>query len=98
MVGDSAYNDSGLRLDVKGKPHSAPAAGIGFNHVFDFGLSLGVGILVALTRPDKPEVTVTSSGSEPASDEDLEAFKKVVQDEYVETGRGMLHLAVGFNF
>jgi hypothetical protein len=99
VVGENAYNDSGLLLQVRAKRYEGLAGGMGINHVFESGLSLGAGFLMGLTPEETPEVTATSFGSDPASQEDLAIFKREVEDEYLEFPPvGMFHLAVGYNF
>lgn len=99
VVGDSAYNSTGMRLQVESKSYTGIVAGMGINHVFDFGLSIGFGFVTGLTQEEAPDIVVTSFGSDPASDEDLEKFKDTVEEEYLGPPTvGMLHLAIGYNF
>lgn len=98
VVGNTAYQSAGLKLEVDGKPTTAPAVGIGINHVFDFGLSVGAGFLMGLKRPSDPDVTVTSFGADPVSEADLTEFADKVRDDYTNTNTGLVHIAVGYNF
>lgn len=95
VVGDGAYV-TGLRLQVQGKPKTAPALGFGFNHVFDFGLSFGLGFLVGLDQPEPPdiEITVTNPAVLPS---DIELFRREVERDFDDTPF-LFHLAVGYNF
>lgn len=97
IVGDF-FTTSGLRVNVTEDPLSSPAAGIGFNHVFDFGLSVGGGLLVATQRPDDAKVTVETVDASPAIPEaNLSQFRDEIRDDYTES-RVLFHLAVGYNF
>lgn len=98
VVGDGAYakDTTDLRVTVKDKPQTALAGGVGFNHVFRFGLSLGAGFLLALRESDTPEVKATDRKGTIAQ-ADLEKLKKKVEDDN-RGPQGMLHLAVGWNF
>lgn len=98
VVGDGAYpkDTTDLRIDVKDKPQTALAGGVGFNHVFKSGFSLGAGILLALRESDTPEVKVTDRLGAIAQ-ADLNKLKKKVEDDN-RGPQGMLHLAIGWNF
>lgn len=99
VVGNNAYNDTGLDLELKSKHYTGPAVGMGMNHVFNFGLSLSMGFMMGLKADETPDITVTSFGSDPSSQADLELFKHEVEDEYLEFPPvGMFHLAIGYNF
>lgn len=85
-----------LEADIKGHDVTTPAVGLGFNHVFDVGLSVGAGILLGLIQPEEPDVEVRASN--PAvTDEDLARFRRDVRERFPDTPF-MLHLAIGYNF
>ena len=95
VVGDGAYV-TGMRLIVKGKPKTAGAVGLGFNHVTDFGLSLAVGFLLGVDQPDPPEIDVQVTN--PAVlQTDIDKFRAEVEDDFDDTPF-MFHLAIGYNF
>lgn len=95
VVGDGAYV-TGIRLRVQGKAKTAGALGIGFNHVFDYGLSLGAGFLIGLDQPDPPEIDVQVTN--PAVlQSDIDKFRAEVDDDFDDTPV-MFHLAIGYNF
>jgi hypothetical protein len=98
VVGDGAYakDTTDLRVTVKDKPQTALAGGVGFNHVFRSGFSLGAGFLLALRQSDRPDVTVTDRKGA-ITNADLDKLKKKVEDEN-RGPQGMLHLAIGWNF
>ncbi len=93
-VGDNEYTDTGLEATMEYGEWSGPTAGIGFNHIFENGFSLGVGASIGLTV-QKPEVTVASTGSVTAAD--LEIWKEEIE---LNEGRipGQFSFAIGFAF
>ncbi|MCZ6472850.1 MAG: hypothetical protein O6934_05365 [SAR324 cluster bacterium] len=95
VVGDGAYVTE-LRVRVQGREQSAPAVGIGFNHVFPFGLSLGAGALFGLGHAETPRVQVEATN--PAVlQSDLDKFKREVEDEFFDLPF-LFHFAIGYNF
>ena len=89
---------TGLTAKIDGKPATVPALGIGFNHVFDFGLSLAVGALVGVQRAAATDVTVTAYGADrEVAASDLKRFREKIEDRYFDHPV-MLHLAAGYNF
>ena len=99
VVGDGAYVTA-IDLDVRGKPKTAGAVGFGFNHVTDFGLSLGAGILVGLDQPDPPEIDIqytNSAGVDVVPQSDKDKFRAEVEDDFSDTPF-IFHLAIGYNF
>lgn len=96
IIGDSAYNDTDLTVEIEGKQATAPALGVGFNHVFDNGFSLGLGLLLAvLDEGETPEVTITTNNPAVTA-ADLEQLQEDIEDEH--RFNGMFHLAIGYNF
>jgi hypothetical protein len=96
IIGDSAYNDTDLLVTVAGKQATAPALGVGFNHVFDNGVSLGLGLLLAvLDEGETPDVTITTNNPAVTA-ADLKQLQKDIEDEH--RFNGMFHLAFGYNF
>ncbi len=98
-VGQGDYI-AGLTADVEGGKVTAPAVGIGYNHVFGFGLSLGIGILVGLREPDSPNVGVSATNpgvTDNVSEADLQLFRDKVADEFPDEPV-MFHVAFGYNF
>ncbi len=93
-VGDNDYTDTGLEATLEYAAWSGPVAGIGFNHVFENGFSLGAGFDVGLAL-QKPEVTVTSTGT--VSEADLELWKDQIESNEARIP-GQFHFAFGFTF
>ena len=98
-VGQGDYI-TGLTADVVGGKVTAPAVGAGFNHVFEAGLSLNIGILVGLRGPDGPDVRVSATNpgvTDDVSEADLQLFRDKVADNFPDEPV-MIHLALGYNF
>ena len=74
--------------------------GIGYNHVFEFGLSLNFGILVGLRKPDSPDVEVSATNpgvTGDVSQADLQRFRDQVANDFPDEPL-MIHIAFGYNF
>ena len=97
VIGAGAYVTD-LRVTVQGKTQSALATGIGFNHVFEFGLSLGVGLLVGLGSTETADVQVEAPNPDtPVLQSDLDRFKREVEDDFPDVPV-LFHFAIGYNF
>jgi hypothetical protein len=95
VIGRGAYV-TGLNVKVKKQPQTTAAAGIGYLHVFRSGLSVGAGALLGTSQPSAPTVTVTDTTGT-AAQSDLDRFRHRIERDNRGL-RGMLHLAVGWNF
>ena len=74
-VGENTYT-TGLEATVSYEEWYGVATGIGFNYIFDCGLSMGTGFNVALGR-QTPDVTVSATTA--VSEEDLAYWKKQIK-------------------
>jgi hypothetical protein len=96
LIGNKQYATA-LTVDVTEKAYALPALGVGFNHVFPSGLSLGAGFLLGLDRPPKPQVAV--SASDPTVDPaDLALLQRDYERQYGHRAYALTHLAIGWNF
>ena len=74
-IGDKEYT-TGLTAEVEYKEWYGGSAGIGFNYIFNCGLTLGTAINFGLNA-QTPDVTVTSTAA--VDEEDMEHWKKQIQ-------------------
>ena len=98
LIGNGAYVTD-LRVTVQGQSQTSLATGIGFNHVFEFGLSLGVGLLIGLGPTETADVHVEAPnpiGLVPTQS-DLDHFKREVEDDFPDLPI-LFHFAIGYNF
>lgn len=89
---------TGLKADVEYKARIVPTVGIGYNHVFASGVTLGTGINVGLASGQTPDVdveAVNSNSTVPKSD--LEHWKDQIEHNEKRYAT-MLHLSVGYAF
>ena len=75
---------------------SGGAIGIGFNHIFDYGLSLGIGVLANPAVQIDPEVKITYDVE--VLDADHKSLVKRVKDDFMITTPTFGYFAIGYNF
>ena len=97
VIGKNSYTTA-LQADVEYDEWAGSSIGIGFNHVFSGGVSIGVGGSFGLTSGITPKVTVTAIDSDtPVTEEDLDQWKGEIEDN--EEGHPLLvYFALGYNF
>ncbi|MDT8447179.1 MAG: hypothetical protein RRB13_09850 [bacterium] len=96
VIGDNAYT-TGFTAEVSGQPYSGAALGAGINHVFEFGLSMGFGVLAGVNNPSDSEVAL-SGFDETVSDADQAALKQRLIDNAPPTSQVLVHFTIGYNF
>jgi hypothetical protein len=95
-LGNNLYQ-TGISVTVDYKSYTGPALGFGFDHVFQHGLSLGIGALTAL---EKPASNITLKTTNPnISTADIDSFKYQINTDHQYDGPWtMAFLALGYNF
>lgn len=97
LIGDNAYTTA-LEATVEHEEWLGPAAGIGYNHVFENGISLGIGANFGLTHPQTPEVEVKALDSdETVAEADLEDWKDKIEHNEKRFPH-MFSMSIGYNF
>lgn len=91
-IGANTYT-VGLTADIEYKEKSAGTLGMGFQHVFNSGVSIGTGI--SYGGEQEPEVEVSATGA--VAQADLDSWKKDIEDNERRT-LGLFYFAVGYNF
>ena len=79
-LNDNTYT-TGLIASLEYEAWTVPAIGIGFNHIFTNGISIGVDGAVGLAKPQSPDVTVDAINWESeVAQEDLDYWKEQIED------------------
>ncbi len=97
LIGQNTYN-TGFTANLAFQDYAAPSVGMGLNHVFENGISFGIGMLAGLGPSRK--ATVTLNDFTPATTVSAADQAVLAQDfEQSEFGLAMMvHAGVGFNF
>ncbi len=96
QIGDNLY-DTALTIKVEREEWSGAAIGGGYNHVFESGISLGIGAMVGLTKREDPKITITTDTGVTLSTSDKnQLIKDIEKEEYDYVGSG--YIAIGYNF
>lgn len=99
-IGKNLYTTE-LTIELHYPDWYSQALGFGYNHVFESGISVGVGEIFGipwLNQTQKPTVNIRSMSSDLGiTSEDIEALKKKVKGEAVR-GINKTYLSFGYNF
>ncbi|MGK0289079.1 MAG: hypothetical protein ACI86H_000503 [bacterium] len=93
IVGDNSYTTD-LAASLEYEEWTGPSLGLGFNHIFEKGFSIGFGVNVGLTKAQKPEVTVSGTSVSAA---DLAIWKEDIEKNE-KRHPSIFYFALGYSF
>lgn len=89
---------TGLRAEVEYSSRIVPTIGVGYNHVFSNGITIGTGINAGLASDQTPDVDVEAINSDSTvAQADLDHWKDQIEHNEKRYA-GMVHFSVGYAF
>jgi len=96
-INGNAYR-TGLEAKVKYEATISPTMGIGYNHLFNNAINVGVGLNVAMAYPQTPEVEVKAVNSDSTvSQADLDYWKRRIEKNE-KRSTAIFTVGVGYSF
>lgn len=93
IIGENEYN-TGLTATLEYEAWTGGAAGVGYNYIFQSGLSLGVGFSAGFGILE-PNVTVTSTSA--VTTDDMDAWQEQIEENEMSIPH-IFHFGIGYAF
>lgn len=97
ILGDNAYQTD-LKLTTEREAGGSVGAGLGFTHIYDWGLNLSGGWFVGVDNRTKTFTIETPNAESTVADSDLDELREDLRWRERMNPLGIFHLAVGWNF
>ncbi len=95
LPNETQLSKTEITVVTKLEPWSGVGLGLGYTAIWDFGLSIGLGLIFSPVQLE-PEVTVTSNPDMSAADK--QSLKERVEKDLGKPNPSLGYLAIGYNF
>ena len=95
LPNNAKLDNTEIVVETEVKPWSGVGLGLGYTAIWDFGLSVGLGLIFSPVQLE-PEVSVTSDPDMSAADK--QSLKERVEKDFGKPNPSLGYLAIGYNF
>ena len=95
LPNNAKLDNTEIVVETEVKPWSGVGLGLGYTAIWDFGLSVGLGLIFSPVQLE-PEVSVTSDPDTSAADK--QSLKERVEKDFGKPNPSLGYLAIGYNF
>ena len=95
LPNDEQLNATAIFIETEIKPWSGVGLGLGYMAIWDFGLSIGLGMIFSPAQLE-PDVNVTADPE--MTDADKQSLIERVEKDYGKPNPSLGYLAIGYNF